>query len=77
MSCLVLYIDQMVKQKQHDLLREVECHRLAKAIGHPRPNHIQKVIAVLRKAMAGLIRGFPGLRPVKWKASSWEYEEVS
>jgi len=64
MNCLVLYTDQMVKQKQYDLLREVESYRLVKAIAQRRPEHLQKVAAVLRRAMVGLTRDLPRLRPV-------------
>jgi hypothetical protein len=70
MSCLVLYTDQMVKQKQYDLLREAEHYRLVKAIGQLRPNHLQEVVTALRKAMVGLTRSLPGFKPVEWKARS-------
>lgn len=70
MSCLVLYTDQMVKQKQCDLLREAECYRLARDIAQTRPKHLQKIAAVLRKAMVGLTRDWPRLRPAKWKVRS-------
>lgn len=67
MSCLVLYTDQMVKQKQYDLLREVEHHRLVRAIARPGSKHPQKVATVLRQAMVGLTRDLPGLRPMSGK----------
>ena len=70
MSCLVLYIDQMVKQKQNDLLREAEYHRLVKVIAQPRLKHLQKVAGVLHRAMVGLTRDLPMLRPARWKARS-------
>jgi len=70
MSCLVLYTDQMVKQKQYDLLREVERYRLVRIAAQPRFRYLQKVATTLRKTMVGLTRDLPELRPVKWKASS-------
>jgi hypothetical protein len=70
MSCLVLYTDRMVKQKQNDLLREIESYRLVKAIAQRRPQHLQKAAAVLRRAMAGLTRDLPMLRSARWKAKS-------
>jgi hypothetical protein len=70
MSCLVLYTDRMVKQKQNDLLREIESYRLVKAIAQRRPQHFQKAAAVLRRAMAGLTRDLPMLRSARWKAKS-------
>ena len=70
MSCFVLYTDQMVKQKQYDLLSEAEHHRLARVIAQSRPKHLQKIAAVLRKAMVELTRNLPRLKPAKWKARS-------
>jgi hypothetical protein len=70
MGCLVLYTDQLVKQKQYDLLREVEHRRLVRVIARSRSKHLQKVAAALRRAMVGLTRDLPRLRPVKWKVSS-------
>ena len=68
MSCLVLYTDQMVKQKQSDLLREAEYDRLIKVIAQRKPKHLQKVAAGLRRAMVGLTGNLPRLRPAEWKA---------
>ena len=68
MSCLVLYIDQMVKQKQNDLLREAEYDRLVKVIAQRRPKYLQKVAGVLHRAMVGLTGNLPRLRPAEWKA---------
>jgi hypothetical protein len=70
MNSLSLQLDQGTKQEQYkDLLREAEHYRLVKAVAQPRANHLQKIAAVLRKAMAGLkalLRRFqhlPNLRP--------------
>ena len=71
MNSLYLDLDQRVKQEQYkDLLREAEHYRLVKAVAQPRPNHLQKVAAALRKAMVGLtallrrFRHLPSLRPM-------------
>ena len=70
MDWLVICTDQIVKQKQYDLLHEAEHYRLVKAIGQLRPNFLQEVVAALRQAMVGLTRNLPGLKPVEWKARS-------
>jgi hypothetical protein len=70
MSCLVLYTDQMVKQKQSDLLREAEYDRLIKVIAQRKPKHLRKVVAVLRGAMFGRTGNLPRLRPAEWKAKT-------
>ena len=70
MDWLVIYPDQMVKQKQYDLLHEAEHCRLVKSIGRLRPNYLQEIVAALRQAMVGLTRNLPGLKPVEWKARS-------
>jgi hypothetical protein len=70
MNCLVLYTDQMVKQKQSDLLREAEYDRLVKVITQPMLKHPQKLAAVLRRAMVGLTGNLPRLKPAEWKAKT-------
>jgi len=67
MNSLSLYLDldQRVKQEKYqDLLREAGHYRLVKAVVQPGPNHLQKVAAALRKAMDGLARHLPSLRPM-------------
>jgi hypothetical protein len=67
MNSLSLYLDldQRVKQEQYkDLLREARHYHLVKAAAQPGPNRLQKVVAVLGKAMVGLIQHLPSLRPM-------------
>ena len=70
MNSFSLHLDQGIKQEQYkDLLREAERYRLVKAVAQPGASYLQKIAAVLRKAMVGLralLRRFqhlPNLRP--------------
>jgi len=57
MISLSLYVDQMVKQEQYkDMIREAEHYRLIKSVAQPEPKRLQKIVAVLGKAMAGTTR---------------------
>ena len=64
MKDILLNPDQIIKQEQYkDLLREAEHYRLVKAAAQPGPTHLQKVAAVLRKAVTGATRHLPSLKP--------------
>jgi hypothetical protein len=70
MRDLFLNPDQIMKQEQYkDLLREAERYRLAKAATQREPKYYGKVIAALRKLMAGLTRHVASLRPMILRAS--------
>jgi hypothetical protein len=66
MNGLSYYLDpdQGIKQEQYqDLLREVEHHRLVKAVAQPGPKRLPKVAVALHEAVDGLAQHLPGLRP--------------